>query len=98
MAQVSHGNSPLLVAQGSRPAESRTKFESGQLPHDALKENQTETEFYYHIRRYATSVMMTAAYGQRIPSYHSNDFHKVYQIMDDLNVAAQPLGFILRVV
>ncbi|KAH6868935.1 O-methylsterigmatocystin oxidoreductase [Thelonectria olida] len=70
------------------------EFESGQLLHDILTANQNEQDFYDHVRRYATSVVMTAAYGQRIPSYHSNDFVEVYQIMDELSIAAQPLGFV----
>ncbi|KAL7757138.1 hypothetical protein ACKLNR_011665 [Fusarium oxysporum f. sp. zingiberi] len=79
------------VADELRPGQ---EFESGQLLHDILMANQNEENFYDHVRRYATSVVMTAAYGQRIPSYDSNDFHEVYKIMDELNLAAQPLGFV----
>lgn len=54
------------MADELRPGQ---EFESGQLLHDILTANQNELDFYDHVRRYATSVVMTAAYGQRVPSY-----------------------------
>ena len=49
-----------------RPSQ---EFESKQLLFDLLTENENQEDFYMHIRRYSTSVVLTSTYGRRVPKW-----------------------------
>lgn len=59
----------LLTPKMSNTFLPSQEFESKQLMFDLLTDNNDNALFYNHIRRYATSVVMTSTYGQRIPSW-----------------------------
>ena len=44
-------------------------LEAQQLVYDILMNNETQTEFYTHSRRFATSVIMVTTYGWRLPNW-----------------------------
>jgi cytochrome P450 len=45
------------------------ELEASQMIYDLLVDNKTQSEFYMHSRRFATSVIMSTTYGRRIPSW-----------------------------
>ncbi|KAL4861620.1 hypothetical protein BDV12DRAFT_207858 [Aspergillus spectabilis] len=79
------------VSDSMRPSQ---EFEAKQLAYDILTDNAGGDNFYRHCRRYTTSVVMTATYGKRIPTWENEDVKQVYQIMRELSLAAPPFGFL----
>jgi cytochrome P450 len=65
-------------------------FESKQLTYDLLLNNENQTEFYTHSRRYATSVIMTSTYGRRIPTWENDDVREIFTIMSEFAKASHP--------
>jgi cytochrome P450 len=59
----------LLTPKASDVFKPSQDFEAKQLVYDILTDNTTEEEFYMHIRRYTTSVVMTSTYGKRVPNW-----------------------------
>ncbi|KAJ8093602.1 hypothetical protein AAF712_002359 [Marasmius tenuissimus] len=59
---------------------------------DYMKEEEApETHWFSIPRRYTTSVAMTAIYGVRVNRFINNpDLHKVYEIMSNFALQAQP--------
>jgi len=56
----------LLTPKSSDTFKPSQEFEAKQMIYDLLTQNTNGDEFYMHIRRYATSVVMTSTYGKRI--------------------------------
>ena len=63
----------LLTPKMSDTFQPSQEFESKQLLYDILTDNATGGEFYMHVRRYSTSVLMTSTYGRRIPKWVSRN-------------------------
>jgi cytochrome P450 len=61
----------LLTPRMSDTFQPSQDFEAKQLLHDLLMDNNSNTEFYMHIRRYTLSVLMTSTYGRRVPNWVS---------------------------
>lgn len=59
----------LLSAKASNAFKPSQEFEAKQLLYDILTNNANEGDFYQHVRRYSTSVMMTSTYGKRVPNW-----------------------------
>jgi cytochrome P450 len=57
------------VSDSMRPSQ---EFEAKQLAYDILTDNARGDNFYTHCRRYTTSVVMTATYGKRVPTWVSH--------------------------
>lgn len=57
----------LLTPKVSDTFKPSQDFEAKQLIHDLYSDNKGEENFYMHVRRYTTSVVMTSTYGRRIP-------------------------------
>jgi cytochrome P450 len=67
----------LLTPKSSNSFKPSQEFEAKQLIYDLLTRNDSLEEFYMHVRRYTTSVIMTATYGKRVPVWVSA--HRVSQ-------------------
>ena len=57
----------LLTPKASQSFRPSQEFEAKQLIHDILTDNANQENFYMHVRRYTTSVVMTSTYGRRVP-------------------------------
>lgn len=44
-------------------------FEAKQLVYDILTNNENQEDFYMHVRRYSSSVVLTSTYGRRVPQW-----------------------------
>jgi cytochrome P450 len=59
----------LLTPKASNLFKPSQEFEAKQVLHDILTDNGSGGNFYMHVRRYATSVVMTSTYGRRIATW-----------------------------
>jgi cytochrome P450 len=59
----------LLTPRVSDTFKPSQEFEAKQLVYDILTDDKTGGEFYTHVRRYTTSVVMTSTYGKRVASW-----------------------------
>lgn len=57
----------LLTPKASQTFRPSQEFEAKQLIHDILTDNANQENFYMHVRRYTTSVVLTSTYGRRVP-------------------------------
>lgn len=68
MRSLVHKLTTPKASDSLRPSQ---EYEAKQLVHDILTDNVSGGDFYNHVRRYTTSVIMTATYGKRIPAWVS---------------------------
>ena len=80
----------LLTPRMSNTFRPSQLFESKQLTYDLLLNNPTQTEFYTHTRRYATSVIMTSTYGRRIATWENEDVKQIFAILAEFGEASNP--------
>ncbi|MCJ1272147.1 hypothetical protein MMC22_012054, partial [Lobaria immixta] len=66
------------------------ELEAKQLAYDCLMDNKNETGFYQHVRRFATSVIMSTTYGWRLPTAHCEDIEQIYSILHELSESSVP--------
>lgn len=59
----------LLTPKMSNTFMPSQLFESKQLVFDLLTDNKNLEDFYMHVRRYTTSVVLTSTYGRRVQSW-----------------------------
>ncbi|EXJ53388.1 uncharacterized protein A1O5_13377 [Cladophialophora psammophila CBS 110553] len=84
----------LLTPKASGVFKPSQEFEAKQLLYDLLVNNKNLEEFYMHVRRYTTSVVMTSTYGKRVPTWDREDYIEVYAEMDDFSRSLVPGEFI----
>lgn len=53
-------------------------FEAKQLVHDLLTDNRNQEDFYMHVRRYTTSVVLTSTYGRRVQKWVSTLIYDIF--------------------
>ncbi|KAH7355740.1 putative O-methylsterigmatocystin oxidoreductase [Pyrenochaeta sp. MPI-SDFR-AT-0127] len=82
------------ASQGFRPSQ---EFEAKQLIHDILTDNANQENFYMHVRRYTTSVVMTSTYGRRVPVWDCEDVREIYGLMKEFSENARPGAFLADV-
>ncbi|KAJ9483385.1 hypothetical protein VN97_g10023 [Penicillium thymicola] len=80
----------LLTPKSSNTFIPSQEFEAKQLLWDILTDNENQENFYMHIRRYTTSVVMTSTYGRRIPVWDCEDIREIYGLMDEFSKAVTP--------
>ncbi|KAJ5805527.1 uncharacterized protein N7503_003129 [Penicillium pulvis] len=80
----------LLTPKSSDNFKPSQEFEAKQLLWDICTDNSDQENFYMHIRRYTTSVVMTSTYGRRIPQWDCEDIREIYGLMQDFSEAAEP--------
>lgn len=73
------------------------EFEAKQLLYDILTDNENQMNFYMHIRRYTTSVVMTSTYGKRIPDWDCADVREIYGLMQEFSEGAAPGKYLAEV-
>jgi hypothetical protein len=88
----------LLTPRVSATFKPSQLFESKQLTYDYLVNNENQTDFYTHSRRYATSVIMTSTYGRRIPTWENEDMRQIFQILADFGEASGPTRWLAEVI
>ena len=59
----------LLTPKVSNTFMPSQLFEAKQLVYDLLTDNANQEDFYMHVRRYTTSVVMTSTYGRRVKQW-----------------------------
>lgn len=59
----------LLTPKASNTFQPSQIFEAKQLVYDLMTDNANEQDFYMHVRRYSTSVVLTSTYGRRIQKW-----------------------------
>ncbi|KAF2099884.1 putative O-methylsterigmatocystin oxidoreductase [Rhizodiscina lignyota] len=84
----------LLSAKATNTFKPSQEFEAKQLVHDILTKNTNEMDFYQHVRRYTSSVVMTSTYGKRIPRWECEEIREVYQIMHEFSEYAGPTAWL----
>lgn len=84
----------LLNAKASAAFIPSQEFEIKQLlwdlSHEANNEGRNSTDFYRHIRRMTFSIVMTSAYGLRIPKWDCQEVRDVYGNMRMLSIILSP--------
>ncbi|KAL2839386.1 cytochrome P450 [Aspergillus pseudoustus] len=80
----------LLTPKSSNTFMPSQEFEAKQLLWDILTDNENQENFYMHIRRYTTSVVMTSTYGRRVPVWDCEDIREIYGLMQEFSEAAEP--------
>ncbi|KAF3387022.1 Cytochrome P450 monooxygenase yanC [Penicillium rolfsii] len=80
----------LLTPKSSNTFMPSQEFEAKQLLWDILTDNENQENFYMHIRRYTTSVVMTSTYGRRVPVWECEDIREIYGLMEEFSKAAAP--------
>ncbi|EXJ76403.1 uncharacterized protein A1O5_00911 [Cladophialophora psammophila CBS 110553] len=83
----------LLTPRMSEKFRPSQDFEAKQLIYDLCNSNLDDKEFYNHIRRYTTSVVLTSTYGKRVPTSDNPDIVEVYGIMKDFSDTTVPGAF-----
>lgn len=85
----------LLNAKASAAFIPSQEFEIKQLlwdlSHEANSEGRNSTDFYKHIRRMTFSIVMTSAYGLRIPKWDCQEVRDVYGNMRILSIILSPV-------
>ncbi|KAH6995439.1 O-methylsterigmatocystin oxidoreductase [Ilyonectria destructans] len=84
----------LLTPKSSETFKASQEFEAKQLVYDLLTRNENLEDFYMHVRRYTTSVVMTSTYGKRVPDWACEDFREVYSVMDEFSHTIMPGTFV----
>ncbi|KAL5322043.1 hypothetical protein ACEPPN_010011 [Leptodophora sp. 'Broadleaf-Isolate-01'] len=74
-----------------RPSQ---EFEAKQLLFDLLTDSANQEDFYMHVRRYTTSVVLTSTYGRRVPKWESEDVREVYALMKEFSEGTAPGAFL----
>ncbi|KAF2169981.1 hypothetical protein M409DRAFT_19597 [Zasmidium cellare ATCC 36951] len=69
-------------------------FEIKQLVHDLAHSKTPEIDPHEHIRRASFSIMMTATYGRRIPTWDHEDVHHMLKGRQILGKISRPGAFI----
>ena len=69
----------LLTPKSSETFKPSQEFEAKQLIYDILDDNKNQENFYMHVRRYTTSVVMTSTYGRRVPVWVGDPRHKILE-------------------
>ena len=59
----------LLTPKVSNTFMPSQLFEAKQLVYDILTDNENQEDFYMHVRRYTTSVVLTSTYGRRVQKW-----------------------------
>ncbi|GMG25069.1 unnamed protein product [Aspergillus oryzae] len=81
----------LLSAKASAAFIPSQEFEIKQLLADLSHEaGKNSTDFYMHIRRMTFSIVMTSAYGLRIPKWDCQEVRDVYGNMRMLSIILSP--------
>ncbi|KAF2027348.1 putative O-methylsterigmatocystin oxidoreductase [Setomelanomma holmii] len=88
----------LLTPKASSVFKPSQEFEAKQLLFDILTDNKNQEEFYLHVRRYTTSVVMTSTYGRRVPSWDCEDVREIYGLMQEFSESATPGAYIAELV
>ncbi|KAJ5618601.1 hypothetical protein N7528_006712 [Penicillium herquei] len=80
----------LLTPKSSNTFFPSQEFEAKRLMWDILTDNENQENFYMHIRRYATSVVLTSTYGRRVPVWDCEDVREIYGLMQEFSEIATP--------
>jgi len=84
----------LLTPKASAMFKPSQELEAKQLVHELLTKNIDESQWYLHIRRYSTSVVMTSTYGRRIPEWDCEEVREIYMLLKEFSEATTPGAFL----
>lgn len=71
------------------------EFETKQLLYDIAFSNQNQRDFYWHVRRFTFSVLMTATYGRRVDSWQHEDVKQATASTHILGKVSKPGSFLV---
>ncbi|KAF4470599.1 cytochrome p450 [Fusarium albosuccineum] len=83
-----------LTPKASSTYKPGQEFEAKQLIYDIATDNATQENFYMHVRRYTTSVVLLSTYGLRVPRWDCEDIREIYGVLSDFSQAAQPGAYL----
>ncbi|KAK3690574.1 cytochrome P450, partial [Podospora appendiculata] len=70
------------------------EFEAKQLLFDLATNNDSQREFYQHMRRYAFSIIMTNTFGERVKSWDHPDVRNAERSQEILRATSRPFAFL----
>ena len=91
--QVMHG---LLTARATDKFKPSQDLESKKYIYDVLTDNEDNMKFYQHVRRYSSSVIMTATYAKRIETLDDPDLKDIYQELIGFSTVVARGAFIVE--
>ncbi|EKD19259.1 uncharacterized protein L3040_009300 [Drepanopeziza brunnea f. sp. 'multigermtubi'] len=84
----------LLTPKASNVFRPSQEFETKQLLFDLLTDNKDDQDFYMHVRRYSTSVVLTSTYGLRAPQWECENVKEIYGLMKEFSDSTAPGAFL----
>lgn len=87
--KIAHSLLNITVSTSYQPVQD---LESKQLMFDLVHD---PSNFYDHNRRYSASVIVTVAYGHRIPDWDSPLVKSIYKVINNLQLFSTPGAFLV---
>lgn len=89
---IVHGLLSTSLTDAFNPSQ---EFETKQLLHDFAFKNTDGKQFYWHVRRYFFSILMTSCYGSRVDSWEHEDVRSAIHSTQLLSKISKPGSFIV---
>ncbi|KAK3944726.1 O-methylsterigmatocystin oxidoreductase [Diplogelasinospora grovesii] len=90
---IVHGLLSTTMTDQFNPSQ---EFETKQLLHDfAFNNGEDGRQFYWHVRRYFFSILMTSCYGSRVDSWEHEDVRSAIHSTQLLSKISKPGSFIV---
>ncbi|KAK3390611.1 O-methylsterigmatocystin oxidoreductase [Podospora didyma] len=89
---IVHGLLSTTLTDQFNPSQ---EFETKQLLHDFAFNNEDGKQFYWHVRRYFFSILMTSCYGSRVDSWEHEDVQSAIHSTGLLSKISKPGTFIV---
>ncbi|KAK3902972.1 O-methylsterigmatocystin oxidoreductase [Staphylotrichum tortipilum] len=89
---IVHGLLSTSLTDQFNPSQ---EFETKQLLHDFAFKNDDGKEFYWHVRRYFFSILMTSCYGSRVDTWEHEDVRSAIHSTQLLSKISKPGSFIV---
>lgn len=89
---IVHGLLSTTMTDQFNPSQ---EFETKQLLHDFAFKNGDGGQFYWHVRRYFFSILMTSCYGSRVDSWEHEDVRSAIHSTQLLSKISKPGSFLV---
>ncbi|KAH6971061.1 cytochrome P450 [Ilyonectria sp. MPI-CAGE-AT-0026] len=83
-----------LTPKASSVYKPSQQFEAIQLIHDIATDEKKEENFYMHVRRYTTSVVLLSTYGLRVSIWDCETIREIYTVLTEFSITAEPGAYI----
>ncbi|KAI1142786.1 putative O-methylsterigmatocystin oxidoreductase [Hypoxylon sp. FL0543] len=89
---IVHGLLSTTLTDQFNPSQ---EYETKQLLHDFAFKNEDGQQFYWHVRRYFFSILMTSCYGSRVNSWEHEDVRSAIHSTQLLSKISKPGSFVV---